>query len=87
MLSYLLNDGLYRLWAICSNQDGRHQTFKIYLLLKVIYACERDIFEVDWGNNFKQNLFSFSLEDGHYQFLGHLLKRRWLPSNFFKCML
>ena len=39
-------------------QDDRHQTFKIYVLLKVIYACERVMFETIFPIDYKlENCF------------------------------
>ena len=81
-MSYHLKDRSYRFWVICSNQDGRHRPFKIFVLLKVTYAFEHDIFRIvsPMSLNLK---FIFILSRGRtLLILGHLLKARSLPSNF-----
>ena len=48
---------------------GRHKTFDIYVLLKVIYACECDISKTDSPNSFKLEIcFSYYLENRIFDF-------------------
>ena len=66
---------------------GRHRMFKIYVLFKVIYACERDIFKTVSAIDFKLEKIFILSRGKTLLILGHLLKPRWPPPNFLKCML
>ena len=85
-MSYHLKDRRYWFWTICSNQDGRHKTLEIYLLSKVIYACECDISKAVSQISFKLEIcFSYYQENRRFDF-GPSVKNK-IAENFWKCLL
>ena len=68
-MSHHLKDRRYWFWTICSNQDGCHKTLEIYVLSKVIYACECDISKAVSPISFKLEIcFSYYLENRRFDF-------------------
>ena len=82
MMSYHLKDGRYWFWAICLNQDGRHQTFEIYVLSKIMLVNAISLKPFPQSTSNLKFVFILSIRQV-LLILGHLLKPKW-PLSWFK---